>query len=122
MNISRETGPAKQSFAISAFPTRGWERGRALRFALTLAAVLASATSIFAHDPPEEYYDRNITVKVEPGCARVVYRLELSQVSLFNLPQYDKRIDIGKSTGRAALEAACLARFKVVIPDRLVGF
>lgn len=88
---------------------------------LALAVLLGVASSSRAHDPPEEYFDRNVTVRMEPACVRVIYRLELSQVSLFNLPKRDERIKV-TVPGRSAYEQACLDRFKVVIPDKLIAF
>ncbi len=83
---------------------------------------LISSQSLFAHDPPEEYFDRNITITPEPGCVRARYRLEISQFSLFRLPDRDKQIDIRAVKDRSTLEAACLERFKTIIPDKLLVF
>jgi len=77
---------------------------------------------LLAHDPPEEYYGRNVTITLEPGAVKARYRMELSQVSLFNLPRNDERIRIGAARGRSVLEAACMERFKVLIPDRILAF
>lgn len=93
---------------------------RLLRF-VALVLLLAHSPRLFAHDPPEEYFDRNLTIRLEAACVRVVYRLEVSQVSLFNLPRLDERIKVSVP-GRAGLEAASMDRFKVLVPDRLVAF
>src|ERR1700722_1811721 len=66
----------------------------AIRGLCCLLAVLFSSVlshPLFAHNPPEEYYDRNITVTLEPACVRVHYRAELSQVSVFSLPDHDRQ-------------------------------
>ena len=99
---------------------RGTPRGLCYFFAVIL--LLLSSHPLRAHNPPEEYYDRNITVRLEPSAVRVTYRMEISQVSLFSLPKNDERIQIGAVKGRAGLEAACMERFKVLIPDKLNGF
>ena len=88
---------------------------------LPVVALLAFASRLFAHDPPEEYYARNITVELTPVAAIIHYRMELSQVSLFNLPNSDKNIRLGSARGRAGLEAACMERFKILIPDNLIA-
>jgi nickel/cobalt exporter len=87
-----------------------------------LCLVLIFTPNLLAHDPPEEYYGRNISVTIEPGFVRVHYRLELSQISLFSLPRSDTHIQIGAVKGRPALESACMERFKVLIPDQIVAF
>lgn len=86
---------------------------------VSLVCFFAIAAPLFAHDPPEEYYDRNITVTVELQSVLIHYRLEVSHVSLFNLPRHDEQIRIGSATGRGALEMACMERFKVLIPDNI---
>lgn len=84
--------------------------------------MLVSSYPAFAHDPPTEYYGRNITVEIEPGSVRAIYRLEISQVTLYNLPQQDKQIKLVGVKDKKTYAAACLERFKVLVPDRLLGF
>jgi nickel/cobalt exporter len=84
--------------------------------------LLVSSYPVNAHDPPVEYYGRNITVEIEPGSVHVIYRLEISQVTLYNLPQQDKLIKLEGVKDKRSYAAACLERFKVVIPDKLLGF
>lgn len=96
-----------------------FDRGRCLPL-LVLLIFLGIGTPAVAHNPPEEYYDRNITVSLEPACVRVHYRLELSQVSLFSLKK-DDAIKNQPINSRATLETACLNRFKVTIPDGFVA-
>jgi nickel/cobalt transporter (NicO) family protein len=83
---------------------------------------LLSSHPLRAHNPPEEYYGRNTSITIEPGGVQVIYRLELSSLSLFRLPQNDKAIQIGPVKTRAGLETACLERMKVLVPDKLLGF
>ncbi len=80
----------------------------------------ALSHSTCAHDPPKPYYNRNITVALEPDCVRVTYRLELSAQSFFAFIK-DEQIKIAPITGRDKLEAACLERLKVLIPDQLTA-
>jgi ABC-type nickel/cobalt efflux system permease component RcnA len=87
-----------------------------------LLAILGLSSPLLAHDPPEEYYGRIVTIDLAPAGVRVAYHLELSQVSLFNLPRHDEHINIGTAKGRGALEAACMERFKVLVPDKVLGF
>ena len=84
--------------------------------------MLISSYRVAAHDPPTEYYGRNITVEIEPASVRVTYRLEISQVTLYNLPSVDKQIKLVGVKDKKSYAAACLERFKVVVPDRLLGF
>jgi nickel/cobalt exporter len=89
---------------------------------VAVGCLLLVVNPLPAHDPPEEYYGRNVTVRLEPACLRVVFRVELSQFSLTRLPAHDEQIQIGNAKGRAALEAAVMDRFKVLVPDRIVAF
>lgn len=84
--------------------------------------MLVSSYPLRAHDPPTEYYGRNITVDIEPASVRVTYRLEISQVTLYNLPQQDKQIKLAGVKDKTSYAAACLERFKVIVPDKLLGF
>jgi len=83
---------------------------------------LISSHAVHAHNPPEEYYDRRITVTLEPACVRVKVHVELSQVSLFSLPNRDKQIDVSKVKDRTTLEAAVMARFVELLPDQILAF
>lgn len=88
----------------------------------TFTLLLVSSYPLNAHDPPTEYYGRNISVEIEPGFVRVIYRVEISQVTLYNLPQQDKEIKLVGVKDKRSYAAACLERFKVLIPDKLLGF
>src|SRR4051794_31037396 len=81
-------------------------------FAVTVLLFSASSQRVLAHDPPEEYYDRRVTVVVEPSCVRVHYHVEMSQVSLYSLPDSDKKIDVSKVRNRTTLEEAVMVRLK----------
>jgi nickel/cobalt transporter (NicO) family protein len=95
---------------------------RGLSRCLAVVLLLISSYPLRAHDPPTEYYGRNITVEIDPGLIRVTYRLEISQVTLYNLPQQDKQIQLQGVKDKKTYAAACLKRFEVLIPDRLLGF
>jgi nickel/cobalt transporter (NicO) family protein len=102
--------------------SRGQGKTSGLCALAAVTLLLLSSYRAAAHDPPEEYFDRNITVALEAACVRVHYRLELSQFSLFRMPDRDKQVDTSAVKDRASLEAACLARFKVLLPDNLLVF
>jgi ABC-type nickel/cobalt efflux system permease component RcnA len=90
-----------------------------------LAPVLffaAFSHPVSAHNPPEEYYDRRVAVELEPACVRVRVHVELSQVSLFSLPDADKKIDVSQVKNRKTLEAAVLKRFQDLLPDEILVF
>jgi nickel/cobalt transporter (NicO) family protein len=89
---------------------------------VVLVSLFGSPTGLRAHDPPEEYYGRQILITLEPGFVRVHYHLELSQVSLYRLPKDDAEIRLGAAIGRSSFETACMDRFKILVPDQLVAF
>jgi ABC-type nickel/cobalt efflux system permease component RcnA len=60
-------------------------------------------------------------VSIEPERVEIVYRLELSAPSLFSILDRDKSIDIGAVKSKNDLQQACLKRFKVLIPDLMLG-
>jgi len=93
--------------------------GRCISF---VTFFLIFSHSALAHNPPEEYYDRRITVTLEPACVTVNVHVELSQVSLFSLPDRDKKIDVSKVKDRGTLEAAVMARFVKLLPDQILAF
>ncbi len=98
------------------------KRNRGLVCFFTLAFFLIAANPLRAHDPPTEFYGRNLTVEIEPGFVHVIYRLEISQVTLYNLPNVDKQIKLVGVKDKKTYAAACLERFKVLIPDKLLGY
>lgn len=104
--------------------TGPWLFRRGLVCLHAVLLLLISSYPVRAHDPPIEFYGRNITVRIQPPCIRVVYRLELSQLALKHLPQRDPEVKIahiGPTNPEKLLREAALERFKVYIPDKLLG-
>lgn len=94
---------------------------RGLCYFAAVLQILISSQRVSAHNPPEEYYGRKIVISMEPGGLRLRYHLELSQISLFSAKKNDDRIDTSNVKGRDGLEKACMDRYKVLIPDKIVA-
>lgn len=87
----------------------------------TLTAVLlfAGAASLAAHPVPDGEFDRVVSVEVRDRSVRVVYRLEIDEITLFRvIPTLDDP-RVKKLKARDDFARLYLERLRKLVPDRL---